>query len=307
MTYDYNLDIIISVNPKFILKKAGEIVEIKLDCLPCIYRQVLESARMATDNKKLIREIMNDYARMVPEIDDDTVAPIIAGKMQKIIKEKTGVADPYQNFKEKNIKSAKKFIPVVKKEVEKAEDSVFAALVMSAMGNSIDAGVSLNVDIEKNIELALKNGFVKSDYNNFKEELHKADELLIIADNAGEAVFDKILLKELNNYGLKITYAVRELPILNDISKKEVKNLGLDKYARIISSGSTAPGMVMEEASSEFKKEYKESDIIISKGQGNLEGLSDVKEKIYYLLKAKCNLVAELLGVEVGDFVFMEK
>ncbi|MGM0437632.1 MAG: damage-control phosphatase ARMT1 family protein [Bacillota bacterium] len=282
-------------------------MEIKLDCLPCIFRQVLESARMATDDKKLIREIMNDYARMVPEIEDSTMAPIIAGKMQKLIKEKTGVVDPYQKFKEKNMLTAKKFLPLVKKEIDKSADSVFAALVMSAMGNSIDAGVSLNVDIEKNIELALKNGFVKSDYNKFKKELAKADDLLIIADNAGEAVFDKILLKELNSCDLKITYAVREIPILNDISKKEVKDLGLDKYAQVISSGSTAPGMVMEEASPEFEKSYKNSDIIISKGQGNLEGLSDVSEEIYYLLKAKCSLVADLLGVEVGDFVFMLK
>lgn len=282
-------------------------MEIKLDCLPCIFRQVLESARMATDDKKLIREIMNDYARMVPEIEDNTMAPIIAGKMQKLIKEKTGVVDPYQKFKERNMEIAKKFLPIVEKEIDKADDSVFAALVMSAMGNSIDAGVSLNVDIEKNIELALKNGFVKSDYNKFKKELNRVDDLLIIADNAGEAVFDKILLKELNSYDLKITYAVREIPILNDISKKEVKDLGLEKYAQIISSGSTAPGMVMEEASQEFEKSYKNSDIIISKGQGNLEGLSDVREEIYYLLKAKCNLVADLLGVEVGDFVFMLK
>ena len=287
--------------------KVGEVVEIKLDCLPCIFRQVLESARMATDDKELIREIMNDYARMVPEIKNDTMAPIIAGKMQKLIKEKTGIADPYQQFKEENMKSAKSFLPVVKKEINKADDSVFAALVMSAMGNSIDAGVSLDVDIETNIESALKNGFVKSDYNRFKKDLDKADEVLIIADNAGEAVFDKILLKELNNYDIKLTYVVREIPILNDISQKEAKDLEVAKYAKIISSGSTAPGMVMEEASPEFKKSYKNSDIIISKGQGNLEGLSDVKEKIYYLLKAKCNLVAELLGVEVGDFVFMLK
>ena len=282
-------------------------MKIKLDCLPCIFRQVLESARMATDDEKLIREIMNKYAKIIPEIDNNTMAPIIAGKMQKIIKNKTGVSDPYQEFKNKNLQQVERFLPVVKKEINRADDSIFAALIMSAMGNSIDAGVSLNVDIENNIEMALDNGFAYSDYDKFKKELLNAEKLLIIADNVGEALFDRILLKELNDYDIEITYAVREIPVLNDISKKEAFMLGLNEYANIIKSGSTAPGMVMEEASDVFINAYENADIIISKGQGNLEGLSEVDKEIYFLLKAKCDLVANLLDVNVGDFVFILK
>ena len=282
-------------------------MKIKLDCLPCIFRQVLESARMASDDKELIREIMNKYAEMIPEIDDNTMAPIIAGKMQEFVKKKTGVSDPYKEFKNRNLQTTEKFLPKVNRKIDENVDSIFASLIMSAMGNSIDAGVSLNVDIETNIEMAFKNGFAYSDYDQFKKELSNAKKLLIIADNVGEALFDRILLKELNNYDIEITYAVREIPVLNDISEKEAIMLGIDEYANIIKSGSTAPGMVMEEASDVFINAYENADIIISKGQGNLEGLSEVDKEIYFLLKAKCDLVANLLDVNVGDFVFILK
>lgn len=282
-------------------------MKIKLDCLPCICRQVLESARMATDDEKLIREIMNKYAKIIPEIDDNTMAPIVAGKMQEFIKTKTGVSDPYKEFKNRNLQEVERFLPIVKKEINRADDSIFASLIMSAMGNSIDAGVSLNVDIETNIEMALENGFAYSDYDQFENELLNAKELLIIADNVGEALFDRILLEELNTYEIEIVYAVREVPVLNDISEKEAIMLGLDKYAKVIKSGSKAPGMVMEEASDVFMNAYEKADIIISKGQGNLEGLSEVNKDIYFLLKAKCDLVANLLEVDVGDFVFILK
>src|SRR5690554_1404088 len=126
-------------------------MKIKLDCLPCIFRQVLESARMSTDNEKVIRDIMNKYAEMVPEIEENSMAPLIAAEMQEYIKEKCNIEDPYENFKSNNLRAAEKLLPVVKEEINSAADPLLASLIMSAMGNSIDAGISLDVDIEGNI------------------------------------------------------------------------------------------------------------------------------------------------------------
>lgn len=176
---------------------------------------------------------------------------------------------------------------------------------MAAMGNSIDAGVSLNVNIKDNIERALADSFAHSDYQQFLEELKNADELLFIADNTGEAVFDKLLLEKLKEYNLKITYAVRETAILNDITYQGAKELGIDQYAEIIKSGSKAPGMIMDSAGEEFLIHYQNADLVISKGQGNLEGLYGIETGIYFLLKAKCEVIAELLNVDEGDFVFI--
>ncbi|MFP4021873.1 MAG: damage-control phosphatase ARMT1 family protein [Halanaerobium sp.] len=281
-------------------------MKMKYDCLPCLFRQFLESARMVTDDQEMIKDILKKYSQMLPDlIDSETAAPRISAEMQAYIKQISGVDDPYAKIKEKNLKAAFKLLPLVKEEIEKAEDPLLAALLMSAMGNSIDAGVSLNINIKENIERALADSFARSDYQKFLGELKKADQLLFIADNTGEAVFDKLLLKKLKEYDLKITYAVRETAILNDITAEGAKELGIDQYAEIIKSGSQAPGMLMDSASREFLKHYQKSDIVLSKGQGNLEGLYGRETGIYFLLKAKCEVIADILDVNEEDFVFI--
>jgi hypothetical protein len=283
-------------------------MKIKYECYPCILRQSIESAEMIEVSDQQMQQIIKHFGDILsPALEKDYTAPMLAAEMQKYIKNLTEVEDPYFDLKEKNLSQAQKLLPLVEKEIETAEDSLLAALLMSAMGNSIDAGVSLNVDIKENIDQAIEDSFAHSDYSRFKDELQQASTLLIIADNTGEALFDRLLLKELKPYDLKITYAVRELPILNDITAAKAEELGIGEYAEIIKSGTTAPGMLMEEASEEFLAAYQEADLVISKGQGNLEGLLDIEEDIYFLLKAKCEIIAEILGVGLNDFVFLHR
>lgn len=282
-------------------------MKMRYDCLPCLFRQTLESARMVTDDEEMIKDILKKYSKMLPElIDSEATAPMIAEEMQGYIKKVSGVSDPYAEIKKRNLDSVFKLLSLVKKEIAAAEDPLLAALLMSAMGNSIDAGVSLNVNIKDNIERALKESFAHSDYQQFLGELKEADELLFIADNTGEAVFDKLLLKKIKEeYDLKITYSVRETAVLNDITAEGALELGIDQYAEIIKSGSKAPGMIMDSASKEFLKHYQKADLVISKGQGNLESLYGIESGIYFLLKAKCEVIAEFLNVNEGDFIFL--
>lgn len=283
-------------------------MKMELDCLPCICRQTLESARMVTEDENIQKDILKKYAQILPgAVDKDLSAPQLSAEIQAYIKKVSGVDDPYQKIKEKNLEAASKILDIAKKEIADAEDPFLAALLMAAMGNSIDAGVSLNVEIEENIERALKHSFKINDYKKFLIDINKARELLFIADNTGEALFDKLLLQKLKNYDLNITYVVREAPILNDLTKKEALEIGIDEYADIISGGSKAPGMLMQTATSEFLEAYNKADIVLSKGQGNLEGLYQEEENIYYLLKAKCELIAKILNVEIGDFIFIHK
>jgi len=281
-------------------------MKIKYGCYPCILRQSIESAEMIEVNDKEMKQIIKHFGEILtPALENDFTAPMLAAEIQKYIKNLTGVEDPYFDLKEKNLKEAQKLLPLVEAEIKKAEDPLLASLLMSAMGNSIDAGVSLNVNIKENIDQAIEDSFAHSDYTRFKAKIKKADSLLIIADNTGEALFDRLLLKELKPYNLDITYAVREIPILNDITAEKAAELGIGEYAEIIKSGTTAPGMLMDEASQEFLAAYKNADLVISKGQGNLEGLLDIEDDIYFLLKAKCEIIAEVLGVELNDFVFL--
>jgi hypothetical protein len=283
-------------------------MKIKYECYPCILRQSIESAEMIGADDQQIKQIIKHFGEILaPALNNNFTAPMLAAQMQKYIKKLTKVKDPYFDLKEKNLIQARKLMPLVEEEIAAAEDSLLAALLMSAMGNSIDAGVSLNVNIKENIDLAIADSFAHSDYSRFKEELQTAENLLIIADNTGEALFDLLLLKELKTYNLKITYAVRQLPILNDITAEKAEELGIEEYAEIIKSGTTAPGMLMKEASSEFLEAYQKADLVISKGQGNLEGLLDIEEDIYFLLKAKCEIIADVLEVGLNDFVFLHR
>ncbi|AZO96009.1 ARMT1-like domain-containing protein [Halocella sp. SP3-1] len=281
-------------------------MQLEFDCIPCIYRQVLEASRMVTDNQGIIREILNEFSRMIPELESDLSAPVLVSRIQDYLKEVSGKKDPYYKFKEANLKLALNHYSDVEKNIVNAEDPLLAALIISAMGNSIDAGVSLKVDIAGNLARAVEYGFKYSDYQHFKKEVEKADRLLIIADNTGEAVFDRLLIRELDKFELEIIYAVRDKPILNDVTLKEARQLGIDKLCQLISSGCDTPGTVMERASEEFLNVFSEADIVISKGQGNLEGLMGTSRPIYYLLKIKCDLIASRLdsGMAEGDFIF---
>lgn len=279
-------------------------MKIEFDCLPCIFRQTLEASRMVTDDEVLIKEILDEYAKLVPEMDLAKKGPMLSGMGQRIVKEKTGSKDPYGEFKRKHMELAQDIYPEVAEIIAESKEPLLDVLVIAAMGNAIDAGVSLDVDVAKQLKQAIEGGFVKDDFGLFKEKVNGADEVLIIGDNAGEAIFDKLLIKELQKSDLRISYAYRAVPVLNDVTSQEIKEIGLDKLAdRVLSSGVETPGTILAHTTEEFKKVYHQADLIISKGQGNFEGLSETEEDIFFLLKAKCGLVADMLGVNKGDLV----
>ena len=130
-------------------------------------------------------------------------------------------------------------------------------------------------------------------------------------DNAGETVFDRILISELKNVsgeGVTVFYGVRSIPVINDATAEDAVASGLDQDATIVSTGSTVPGLILDEADPKFLKLYRDADVVISKGQGNYETLSDSAGRtIYFLLKAKCQAVAEDIGVSVGEYVLARK
>lgn len=261
---------------------------------------------MANDDEEFIKEVLRKYSQMLPSLmESDFGAALISAEVQSYITELSGVRDPYQDFKQKKLETASKLLPILKAEIEAAKDPLLTTLLISALGNS----KAENFDFEQidniNLDQILENKFIYNDYQNFKNDLKKANKVLFLADNTGEALFDKLLLARLKEYDLEIKYAVRECPILNDITIEEAKKLAIDDYAEIINSGSRTPGMPIDAATSEFKEHYQTADLIISKGQGNLESLFDQEKGIYFLLKAKCGLIAEALEVNKNEFIFI--
>ncbi len=143
------------------------------------------------------------------------------------------------------------------------------------------------------------------DIEQFEDRLKHAKTLLIIGDNAGETVFDRVLAEDFSH--LDITYAVRSEPVINDATVEDARASGLDRCAGIISTGCNIPGLILEECSEEFLNIFNNADIVISKGQGNFETLSAQKREMFFLLKAKCPVVSKDLGVDINDYVFKWK
>ena len=129
-------------------------------------------------------------------------------------------------------------------------------------------------------------------------------DFLYLGDNAGESVFDKLLIETINK---PVFYATREVPVINDVIIDDAIASGLNSVAEIISSGSPAPGIILPLCSDEFLSVFQKADMIISKGQGNYEGLSDADRNIFFLLKAKCPVIAKDLNVNVNDIILKHK
>ena len=271
-----------------------------LDCLPCFLAQALRAGRMATDDEKKIKRLLDEVGMALSEIPLECTPPeagiLIYGKVREI----SGVLDPYREMKIENTEKALSLYPQLKKRVRESSDPLLMAIRIAIAGNVIDFGVHENFNIEEEIEETLLKEFAIFQYESFKERLSRVDEILYLGDNAGESVFDKILIEELKK---PVIYAVREIPVINDVTWDDALSAGLDEVATIISSGTNAPGTILKTCSSEFMEIYENSEMVISKGQGNYEALSEDSRPIFFLLKAKCHVIASDLGVKVGDIV----
>jgi uncharacterized protein with ATP-grasp and redox domains len=279
------------------------------ECIPCFYKQAGEAAELAGADDDIKEIMINEISKVLPEISLSLSPPEIAQQIHYIVRAVIGKEDPYIEVKRRSNESALKLYPTLKKKVIASGDRLLTAVEIAAAGNVIDYGVKNNLDIRKEIDNILSHGFSfphsqkKSvfEYEEFKKGLAAAGDILYLADNAGEIVFDKILLEELK--GKETVFAVRGKPIINDALVEDALACGIDKVTRVISNGSDAPGTILKDCSSEFRDIYDNAGLIISKGQGNFETLSEEPRPIYFLFKVKCPVIAKDIGSEVGSIV----
>ena len=281
------------------------IMKTYLDCLPCFLNQALKTSRVATNDEKIQREVLDQVMEKLIRLPLDASPPRIAQIVYATIKKITGNEDPYSATKKKQNELALGFYQELKAMVRNSEDPLLLALKLAIAGNIIDLGVPREIkNIREEVFSIISSPLAVNDYLPFKRNLTNAKLLLYLGDNAGEIVFDRILVEELNNIDtLKIVFAVREKPIINDATFDDAKFVGLDKQTKLISNGSSAPATVLEECSCEFMNLFQKADMVISKGQGNYESLSDVSGNLFFLLMVKCPVVARHLRVQVGDMV----
>jgi len=283
-----------------------------LDCIPCFYRQALDAARIAGADELIQKKIIDELSQLIPNFTLETAPPELGRAVYSLVGKISGVKDPFKEIKENSNKFALKLYPKLKQEINISEDRLLATVKLSIIGNIIDYGANNSLNVVEEIDHLFQGNFTINNenssttfkYNQFKESLNKIDTIIYLADNAGEVVFDRLLIEELvEELGKQVIYVVRGKPIINDALIEDAIFCGINKVAKITSSGSDAPGTIMKYCSSEFIELYQNAELIISKGQGNYEALSEEDKLIFFLFKAKCSVIAENAGCNVGDMV----
>jgi uncharacterized protein with ATP-grasp and redox domains len=274
-----------------------------LECIPCFFKQAVFAARAATNDERKIKLVLDKIAEFVPDIPLDNPPPETARLVYGAVCDITGVSDPFKAHKDRSIQNALQLYGRLKSAVEDSEDPLKTSLSIAIAGNVIDLAASQHFDMEGEMKDILSRTPAINHYESFKQSVEAARAVLFLGDNAGETVFDRILIETMQKPTI---YAVRHIPIINDATIEDAEESGIGKVARIISSGCDAPGTILERCSSEFLDIYRTADVIISKGQGNLESLSEEKTAIFFLLKVKCPVAARHLGAPKGELVLKD-
>jgi uncharacterized protein with ATP-grasp and redox domains len=273
-----------------------------LDCIPCFYRQLIDASRRAGLSDKKIKEIIDESGEKIRHLDLECTPPEVAGMFNRLIKNVSGKKDIYRSEKARSNGLACGVYDICREKVDASDDPLLTAIEFSIAGNIIDYGVSSFVDVKREIEnmsgkgnsLMQKHRGESFSYKEFSSALAHAENILFLADNAGEILFDRILIETIKSLRpeIHITIAVRGEPIINDALVEDAMSCGLDTCAEIISSGSDMPGTVLSLCDSAFMEYHDRSDMIISKGQGNYESFESPWKDVFYLFMAKCPVVA---------------
>ena len=281
-------------------------MKLHLECIACYIRQILDAAKMVTDDKKLLERILRKSLKTASEFDSDNIGLLTQAKIQRAIKELLPNSDPYSGIKKKFNLICLDLEEKLKMIIKDSSDPFETSLRISLAGNIIDFGPKQALNkklILDTIKKALYQNLDQGNIKLLKENIYKSEKILFIGDNAGEIVLDKIFIEELPKK--KISYVVRGGPALNDSTIADAEMVGMTKIVRVITTGLDMPAAILPLCSKEFLNEYNESDLIIAKGQGNYEALSDEDKNIFFLLKIKCLVIAENFNgrYKLGDIV----
>ncbi len=270
----------------------------KPECLPCIINQVLNGMEKIkvpeSKREEVVLKVIN-YLSSIKELRESPA--YYASFPQRILKESLHLEDPFYEQKKLANRVALEIYPKVRGEVFSSKDPLERALELSAYANLIDFAVR-KVSLEEIRRPEVKKGVWE--YQEFKRDLKESKSVLILGDNAGEIVFDKVLVEVLRSLNKEVIYAVKGKPILNDATYEDAKEVSLTEVCKVIDNGSDMVGTLLRDCSKEFKEFYYGVDLVISKGQGNYETVEG-RKRLYALLIAKCKVIAQDLNINKGE------
>ncbi|MCE5238043.1 ARMT1-like domain-containing protein [bacterium] len=275
-------------------------------CLPCMIGQAYNTASRCTADEALQRAILDETLRRYVGVSMDESPAVLSQIAFETCRELSGVHDPYLEDKRASNVAAMRLYPELHRRVAEAADPLHDALVLAVAGNIIDLAIAQEYDLQDSIVARLQHGFDYAEVEPFRAAAARAGRILYIADNAGEIVFDRLLIEVLGPD--RITLMVRGGPIVNDVLAEDVEQVGLAGLVRVVDTGCNYFGLPWEYASETAREEFQAADMVISKGHANFETVTELgpeADKAWYLLKVKCGEVARQIGVTDGDIVLV--
>jgi len=282
-----------------------QVVQVKtfFDCIPCFVRQTLDSIRMVTDDEVVHERVLREVLRAASEMDLRESPPAMGHRIHRIMRDVSGQVDPYRAMKDRFNRAAMALYPALKARVAASAHRLETAVRLAMAGNVIDLAIYTDLDeshVLDAVDQAVAEPF-NGDIDAFAGAVDHAKRILYLADNAGEIVFDRVLIEELPR--TRVTVAVRGMPIINDATMADAQAVGLTERVEVIDNGADVPGTILRECSEAFRERFAAADLIIAKGQGNYETLSETGKDIFFILKAKCPVIARDIGCQVGSLV----
>lgn len=274
-----------------------------LECYYCVMEKSEKILNQYQVEVPVKMQVMKRVFRVLAEAKEGESAPLLMSKVMALLEESVSIADAYELPKKKYNEVLLKKESQIRQNILETEDCLLAGLRYALIGNYIDFGAVDTVEEEKLNELLEKYEDIEIDneeYQRLRTDLQKAKKLVYIADNAGEIVLDKVLIKTMQQIypSLQITVIVRGAPILNDATEEDAAAVGLYDNAEVIANGTSIPGTQLDQISLEAKKAILQADLCIAKGQGNFETLYGCGLNIYYLFLCKCKLFVKRFQVK---------
>jgi len=276
-------------------------------CLSCMIAQAYNTSSRCTADAARQRAILDETMRRYLGVPMDDQSPAVLSQISfEACREVTGVHDPYLEDKRAANAAAMELYPELHERVGASSDPLHDALVLAVAGNIIDLAIAQQYDMRKSIVDRLDHGFDRAETEAFRAAVASAERILYLADNAGEIVFDRLLIEVLGPE--RITLMVKGGPIVNDVLAEDIEQVGLAGMVRVVDTGTNYFGFPWEYVSEAAREEFRAADLVISKGHANFETVTDLGEaadQTWYLLKVKCAEVAREIGVRNGDIVLI--
>lgn len=275
-------------------------------CVGCIINQSIKVSDAINASKSLSDELYYTVEKLSKDFSYNETPPEIASYVYEKMSQIAGKEDLYDEVKDLSTTKALSFVGMLKDKLSTSEDKLLTATKIAVAGNVIDLAAEVEFDLKEELDKIFHTDFAHNDFLKLKSQLSHAKSVVILGDNAGEHIFDYMfieVLKELYPHAI-YSYFVRGTPIINDVTMKEAMACGFDKLCNLVDSGVNTPGFAYTRANPHAKSLFDEADLVISKGMGNYESLSPShRDKICFLLKVKCGVVASSLDKEIGDIV----